>query len=152
MIERDPSLVLKLLDFNKIYDNNILISKLRGLTLNCYSGLNHELDSLIDLCKTKNVNASVILGFYNRKLISWALLSQEDSDFCFFKTGFGYDKNKGVLFEIFVEPSFRRKGIGTAITSLALNKINNNTLCICPWDARSNLFYLKFKQNKICEL
>lgn len=148
-----PKDTIEILDFNSIYKDKKIISDLRKLTICSYSGMNHELDSLSSLAKKRKVNAKVISVKRNDKIVGWALLSKEDSDF-----PFGYSlsgnisnfdaKRDGALFEVFVDPNYRRSGIGSALIKKARKHAGPAQLCIAPHDYKSNKFYEKHKKYK----
>jgi GNAT superfamily N-acetyltransferase len=144
-----PGLTVRVRDFNLVAKSPGLIKKLRRLTLNPYSGMNNELTVLLDRIKTRPVEAKVILGYLNSELVAWALLSKEQSDFWFINHSDGYVPSYGTLFEVYVDPNHRRKGIGSILLKAAKRKIGAaNTLCICPWDIRSEAFFNNFKSIK----
>lgn len=136
---------IRVVDFNKVAKDQLLLNKLRKLTFGGYSGMNIELNMLERLCKSQSVNAQIIKGYVDKELIAWALLSKEKSEYYFRHSYNGAETGQGVLFEIFVHPSFRRLGIGTKFMKVARRKVNGDRLCIAPHDYRSNAFYDKFK-------
>jgi ribosomal protein S18 acetylase RimI-like enzyme len=110
------------------------------------------LDNLSLLAKKRKVNAKVISVKRNDKIVGWALLSKENSDF-----HFGYSisgiktfdaKRDGALFEVFVDPEYRRSGIGSALIKKARKHAGSAQLCIAPHDYKSNKFYEKHKKYK----
>jgi GNAT superfamily N-acetyltransferase len=139
-------------DFNLVAKKPVLLNKLRKLTLHGRSGMNHELDHLIDDAKIRNVNAKVLLAYYKRELIGWALLSREKSDFNFPRSYYGFNPVDGVLFEVFVDHLHRRKGIGSALMKKARQKAGPLKLCVVPWDYQSERFYMNFKHYKNIEI
>jgi ribosomal protein S18 acetylase RimI-like enzyme len=139
--------VIELFDFNKIYKNNKIISELRKLTLFSRSGMNHELNNLSELADERKVNVKIIAVKRNNKIIGWAILSKEDSDFGFGKGPF-VAKRDGALFEVFVAPAFRRMGVGTALLKKARKHAGSAHLCVAPHDHKSDNFYAKHKQYK----
>jgi ribosomal protein S18 acetylase RimI-like enzyme len=121
-----------------------LLQKLRELTLYPYSGLNKELDNLQNIIKqNKTVRAHVLTAFINDDLVGWALLSRETSQY-FFPRGISFKEGDGALFEIYIDPKYRRLGIGTQLIRLARRKTSGDRLCIAPWDFTSYSFYDNF--------
>ena len=142
-------LTIRALDFNFIAKRPIFISRLRKLTLNPLSGMNCEIDDILKSTKKRNVNVRVILSYHQKELIAWALFSKENSNITYgsrkkFKESFGY------LFQVYVNPDFRRQGVGSQLFNKAKRLAGNETICICPWDKNSNKFYkVVAKDNKI---
>lgn len=132
---------ISVLSLSEIADNNDLISKIRDLTLNPYSGMNWELDNLLPQTKYRDVNCKAILCYFESQMIGWALLSQEPSDFGFYNSD-GFDpKRDGALFEVYVRPDYRRFGVGTKLLEKAREIADGINLCICPHDYKSTAFY-----------
>lgn len=152
MSTTDFSLKIKTEDFDNVAKKPELLKKLRGLTLHSRSGLNHELNHLTKSAETRSVNAKVILAYHNRELVGWALLSRESSDFSFKCSYDGYEPSKGTLFEVYVDPDYRRRGIGGALVKVARHKAGSMRLCICPWDYQSERFYQTFSHYKNVEM
>lgn len=143
---------IEVLDFNLISKNVNLIKRLRKLTLNPNSGLNYELDHILNKSILGKVKVKVVTSSVNDKIIGWALLSRENSSFQFHNSYDGYNSNKGVLFEIYVSPEYRRLGIGSQIMKAARKHSGPKKLCIAPWNNSSFLFYNNFKKYKTIEL
>jgi GNAT superfamily N-acetyltransferase len=144
--ENSTPLTIRCLDFNIVLTKPELLSVLRKLTLYPYSGMNHELNSLECLSRIRPVKSQVLLAYYEQKLAGWALLSRETSTYGFHKASF--KNGDGVLFEVFVEDEYRRKGIGTELIQVARRKANGDRLCVSPWNSTSDMFYDKFKNYK----
>lgn len=134
-------------DFDKVVVKPTLMKKLRHLTLHAGSGLNFELNHLVESSKTRKVNAKVILAYYKRELIAWGLLSREKSKYNF-RSHKGFNPVQGVLFEVYVSPAHRRRGIGSAILKAARKKAGSMRLCIAPWDDQSRKFFKTFNHYK----
>lgn len=143
--------VVELFDFNKVYKNKSFILKLRDLTLHDYSGMNHELNALTDLVKTRKVNAKIITATRGGVIVGWALLSKENSNFRFGLSDFDA-KRDGALFEIYVHPKHRRTGVGSLLIKKARRHAGSAKLSIAPHDTAGNNFYKKhqsYKQNRL---
>ena len=145
------NLTMRSLDFNLLPRYPKLLQKLRKLILHRGSGMDRELDHLTKIMATRPVNAKVILVYrYPGKLVGWELLSKERSAISFWATSTYFEPHDGMLLEIFVDPKFRRQGIGTEIMKVARRKAGPYRLCVAPWDVRSRAFFRKFSnyQNK----
>jgi GNAT superfamily N-acetyltransferase len=137
---------LKTIDMNKILKDPEALKGLRALTLRPTwegpSGMNTELNSLREISKTRKVEAKAITAWLNGDMIGWSLCSKESSDFPFMNGSF---EGKGVLFQVFVDHRFRRKGVGTALLRRA-RRVCKEKLTVCPWDDRSYSFFEKHKK------
>lgn len=140
------TLTIRTLDFNLVARQPALLAKLRKLTLNPYSGLNCELNRMLEDVKTRPVECQLILAYRFRTLVGWGILSKETTDFKFSRSLNGFKSQDGKLFQVFVEPSYRRQGIATEMFKKAQEIAGNETICVCPWDERSEGFYSKFPQ------
>jgi GNAT superfamily N-acetyltransferase len=138
------TLTIRVQDFNLIASDRGLIKKLRKLTLYPYSGMNKELNHLEKDAKVRAVDAKVLLAYRSGKLVAWALMSREESDFWFQNTGY-YNPHDGYLLEMFVHPKYQRQGIGTELMKVARRKAGITRLCVAPWDDASEKFYSRFK-------
>ena len=137
------NITIKVSDFNSVAKQPELISQLRKLTLNRFSGMNYELTHLIRKARYRNVNCRIIMAMIGEELVGWSLLSREHTDFLF-PTGENYDPIFGFLFQIYTSPDHRKKGIGAEIIKVARRLSGPYKLCVCPWDNRSCEFFSKF--------
>ncbi len=140
--ENSQGLTIRCADFNMVVKKPDFLKKLRKLTLNPFSGMNYEISSLENLSKVRPVKCHVLLAYSDSELVGWALLSRETSTFSFAHKSFR--SGDGVLFEIFIDPAHRRKGIGTKLMQVARKKSSGDKLHIAPWDFGSARFYEKF--------
>ena len=147
-----PGLTVRVSDFNLLAQRPGVIKKLRTLTLHSGSGMNNELDSLLSLVKRRPVDCKVIRAYIDSKLVGWAILSRENSNFNFPNTDNGFSSDQGVLFEVFVSPEHRRKGVGTKIIETAKKKSGGQPICLCPWNSTSRAFFNNFKKYNPKEL
>lgn len=129
-------------DMNYVLKEPALLCRLRELTLHSGSGLNHELNAFSEIVKTRMVHAKALSAYLDDRMVAWALLSKEPSTFMFWYESF--KAGDGVLFEVYVEPIHRRKGIGTALLNKAKFICSDKKICICPHDYASNNFYHNF--------
>src|SRR5271170_6725680 len=109
------TLTVRTVDFNLVAKQPDLLAKLRKLTLNTYSGLNHELTRMLNAVEERTVNCKILLAYRFNDLVAWAILSKEDTDFVFYETMDGFKKEDGWLFQVFVDNNHRRQGIASAI-------------------------------------
>jgi GNAT superfamily N-acetyltransferase len=139
-------------DFNSVADKPELLKRLRKLTLHPGSGMNHEINNMVQEAKIRTVDAKVLMAFKKRELVGWALLSKEPTDYTFRNSWSGFQPGQGVLLQVFVNPSFRRQGIGSALVKASRKKAGPSRLCICPWDYQSEEFYKNFEHYKHTKL
>jgi ribosomal protein S18 acetylase RimI-like enzyme len=138
------TLTVRTLDFNLIARQPVLLEKLRKLTLSPYSGLNCELDRMLQDVTLRPVECQVLLAYRFRTLVGWGILSKETTNFRFSHSKNGFKAEEGKMFQVFVDPAYRRQGIATELFKEAQKMVGNETLCICPWDERSEGFYNQF--------
>lgn len=146
------SLKIKTENFDIVAKKPTLLKKLRHLTLHPRSGMNFELNHLIKSAATRNVNAKVILAYYKRELVGWALLSREKSEFTFPETYDNFNPARGTLFEVYVDPSYRKQGIGAALLKAGRQRAGSMKLCVAPWDYTSTRFYQNFDHYKLIKM
>lgn len=150
--QNSTPLTIKVMDFNLVATKPNLLKKLRSLTIRPESGLNHELNHLLRSAQNRTVRSKIVVAVLEKNIVGWGLLSREDSSFCFSNTWNGFSSNDGVLFELYVDPHHRRKGVGTEIIKTARKHSGPLKLCIAPWDDSSRAFYNTFKKYKTKEL
>lgn len=138
------TLTIRARDFNLLPQYPSLVKQLRKLTLHPYSGLNREMDTLFKLMEKRPVKAQVLLAYRDGSLVGWALLSQERSDMVFSHSWKRFEPEDGMLIEIYVDPDYRRHGIGTELMKVARRKAGVRRLCVAPWDTGSRDFYSSF--------
>jgi GNAT superfamily N-acetyltransferase len=140
MAKNVTDFTVRIRDFNIIATKPLILEKLRKLTLHENSGMNYELNHLLRDVKSRTVNCSVLMGYSTGKIVAWALLSKEPSDW-YFPSGESFSPDKGTLLQIYVDPLHRRKGYASRIVKVAYKKTNKDKLCIIPWDNQSRIFY-----------
>lgn len=151
MLTKNPSFTYEVIDYNDIAKNSEFLSKLKELTLDSWSGLNHELRTLSTLVQKRKVKCKILVArtIANthpiQSIVAWAMLSDEESDY-YFSTGGKYSKEKGKLFQVYVSESYRRLGIGSDLMKVAKRRCGKAKICICPWDYRSRTFFTKFSK------
>lgn len=138
------TLTTRVIDFNLVARRPALLEKLRKLTLSPNSGLNYELDRLLVDTDLRTVNCKVLLAYKFDTLVAWALLSKEGTDFPFVGSLNGFNKEDGWMFQVFVDPDYRRQGIASELYLMAQRYIGDEVICICPWDNASYHFYSNF--------
>lgn len=137
------TLTVRVVDFNLVAKQPELVAKLRKLTVVPWSGLNYELDWMLVAAKEEFVNCKIILAHRFGNLVGWGLLSKEDTDFVFSDEGDTFKKEDGYLFQVFVDPKFRRQGIGAEIYKKAQSLAGDDAICIAPWDDISYKYFSK---------
>lgn len=142
------TLTIRTMDFNLVAQQPELLAKLRKLTLDPSSGMNHELDRMLEDVKTRSVNCTVILAYRFSTLVGWGLLSKENTTYHFSRAPNGFNAENGVMFQVFVDPEYRRQGIATELYKKAQNLAKEELIHVCPWDTRSHFFYEKFPEVK----
>lgn len=138
------TLTVRTMDFDLVAKQPELVRKLRKLTLDPYSGLNHELTQMLTAAETRSVQCKVILAYRFRKLVGWAILSKETTTYRFSRSPTGFNAEHGVLFQVYVDPEYRRQGIASEIYKKAQALANRELIHVCPWDSRSHYFYENF--------
>lgn len=137
-------LTIRSIDFNLVAKQPLLLEKLRQLTIHPDSGLNYEMDRMLKAIEEREVNCQVLLAYRFGDLIGWSILSKEETDFPFCGSGQGFKKEDGWMFQVFIESSYRRRGIASNLYQFARELIGDEAICICPWDTISYCFYNKF--------
>lgn len=138
-------LTVRAMDFNMVARQPELVASLRRLTLDPDSGLNFELDRMLLDAQTRFVNCQVILANRFGELVGWAILSKETTDYNFMRSGDGFNSESGVLFQVYIDPPFRRQGIASEIYKKARELSEGEVLHVCPWDYGSTVFFEQFE-------
>lgn len=137
-------------NLNELINNTDFMSVIRKLTLHESSGMNKELDALI---QKKNINgiidAKAIVAFSDQEMLGWALFSREDSSCCW---NYKFNSNQGILFQIFVKPELRKTGIASKLLIKAGRLAGSKPLCVIPWNDDAIAFYRKNKNVKLKSL
>lgn len=141
-----PGLTVRVRGFNLVAQRPQLMQNLRKLTIHKSSGMNYELDNFENLAKYREVNAKVLTAHHNGEIVGWALLSKERTHFSFNNHYDGFSPEYGALFEVYVDPNYRRQGVGTRLLRSAKRKLDGDRLCVCPHDIKSDKFYEQFKK------
>jgi GNAT superfamily N-acetyltransferase len=142
------TLTIRTVDFNLVARQPILLAKLRKLTLNSSSGLNCELDRMLKDVEHRSVDCQLILAYRFRTLVGWAILSKETTNFHFHRSATGFRSDEGRMFQVYVDPSYRKQGIASEIYKKAQQMAGDEILCVCPWDDKSERLYNKFPNVK----
>jgi GNAT superfamily N-acetyltransferase len=146
------TLTIRVEDYNLVAERPGFLAKLRKLTLNPYSGMNYELSNFERIKRQRKVFCQILTAYRSGKLVAWAMLSKEPTDYGFMNSPLGFKPSDGVLFEVFVHPEYRSQGIGTELIKVARRKAHGSRLCVCPHDSTSRRFYLNFENFKNKEL
>jgi GNAT superfamily N-acetyltransferase len=137
------TLTIRTVDFNLVAQQPRLVEKLRELTIAPYSGLNYELTRMLKDAEERTVNCKILLAYRFDKLIAWGILSKEDTNFDFVNSDTGFKVEDGHLFQVFVDPNYRKQGIASELFQVAKKLVGNEVLCVCPHDRKSTDFYTK---------
>ncbi len=129
----------KIVDFNKVLKTPELYARLRKLTLQPYSGMNTEMNSLKRLSEKRKVKAKVVLALTDDEtIVAWVLLTKEESPM--------YTLSEpGVLSMTYVLPSFRRQGIASQMLKIAKRTSSPCRVTVVPWDDSSIGFFRTVK-------
>lgn len=126
---------LKTFTIKAISKDQKMLKRLRKLTLYPGSGMNQELDDLMAICMSRKVLAKVICAYKNN-IVGWAIVSVEPSSFPFILGPYmKREAKKYALIELFVQPKYRRQGIGTALINRAKQLksiVKNKSFAIAP--------------------
>lgn len=142
------TLTIRTVDFNLVARQPVLLEKLRKLTLSPYSGLNHELNRMLEDVKERSVDCQLLLAYRFRTLVGWGILSKETTKFRFSRSQVGFQSEHGKMFQVFIDPAYRRQGIATELFKKAQQMAGEDILHVCPWDERSEGFYSNFPNAK----
>ena len=96
----------------------------------------------------RRVDCQLLLAYRFRTLVGWSILSKENTDFTFSHSANGFNAIDGRMFQVFVDPTYRKQGIASELFKKAQQLVGDETLCVCPWDDRSLGFYSKFPNVK----
>jgi hypothetical protein len=116
--------------YSYLSDNRL--EKLRNLTANSDSGMNHVLTELRHRRKHQiDINAFIIILYEKKEAIGWALISKEHTSF--FKSSFSKNNYKwhpimGYWMQIFVDRNHRHKGVATKIVEKCNKHIQSKIL------------------------
>ncbi len=128
-------------------NDEAFVKSLRNLTLNSYSGMNQELNTISSLKKKgRKIDARAILAHQGESLVGWALFSRESSENCW---SYKYNAGQGVLFQVYTNPTLRKSGIATRLIKKANKLANGSTLCVVPWNDESLGFFSRHKNLKL---
>jgi GNAT superfamily N-acetyltransferase len=134
--------------FNSIINNQDLINRLRKLTLHgedeLDSGMLYELDRLLYEASFRTIDCQLLIVYLEQTVVAWAIFSKEGSDFDFMSGHF--ESDSGILFELYVDPDYRRCGIGSTLIKKAKQQAGDQKLVVSPWDSSSSHFFSKFAE------
>lgn len=138
-------LTIRIRDFNIVAGQLGLIKELRQLTIYEGSGMNYELNNFEKISRTRQVNCKILTAHCDNKIVAWAFLSQESTDFFLFYGGEEFHRKYGYLFQVYVDQGYRRQGIASKLIKLAKKKAGRKGLCVSAHDKGSEGFFNKFK-------
>lgn len=129
-------------DYNLVAARPELIKKLRALTISKYSGMNFELNNFEKISSFRKVNCKILTAYNLNKLVGWALLSKEPSNFTFQRSFNGFESNgEGAMFQVYVDYPHRKQGIANELLKTAMRK--EPKLYVCPHDDLSSALFKK---------
>ncbi len=140
-INNSLTLTVRVQDYNIVAQDPGFIQALRLLTLNPGSGMNYELDNFAQIRLERDVDCKILTAYHGNELVGWAILSGEKTDFCFPNAFNGFKSTDGLLFEVYVQPQHRRRGIAAELLKTANRLASEKQICVCPWDETSESFY-----------
>jgi ribosomal protein S18 acetylase RimI-like enzyme len=139
------TLTIRVRDFNLVAQQPLLLAKLRKLTIVPGSGLNYELDRMTKAAKERFVDCQIIMAYRLNNLVGWAILSREDTDFVFSWERDGFKGEEGCMFQVYVDPDYRRQGIASEIYKEAQKLAVDEVIHVSPWSDESEMFYDSFQ-------
>lgn len=128
-------------DYKMVATRPELIKKLRTLTISRYSGMNYELNNFEKINSFRKVNCKILTAYNLNKLVGWALLSKEPSNFTFQRSFNGFEANDGAMFQVYVDYPYRKQGIANELLKVAMRK--EPKLYVCPHDDLSHALFKK---------
>lgn len=128
-------------DYNSIADRPEVLKKLRALTISRYSGMNHELNNYESIKSFRKVNCKILTAYNMNKLVGWALLTKEESNFGFGRSYNGFKANDGAMFQVYVDYAHRKQGIANELLKIAMRR--EPKLYVCPHDDSSHALFKK---------
>lgn len=120
-----------------------LLSKIRSLTLNSYSGMNKALNAFQEEMQFRSIRAKAITGYFFNDMICWALFAQDE------KADIHAFNGEGICFQLYVLPTFRRRGFGTQLLSVATVLAGQEKLKV--YDDNSPEFFHRHRTNILME-
>ena len=142
-LKNSMPLTIETLGFNLVAKHPSLLAQLRKLTLERFSGMNYELDRMTMDAEDRTVNCEIVLAYLEEELVAWALVSKESTNFCFVRSQMGFSSDNGILFQVYVNPNYRRLGIASELFKKAKEIFKDENFYVCPWDQSSTGFYTK---------
>lgn len=109
-----------------------LYEAVRALTISRSSGMNHALNGFEDVMEERSIDAKAVIAYLNGVPVGWALLSSDPA------TGhYNFTSNKSLCFQVFVNPIYRRMGIGSKLLSKATEVADEQEMKVYESDAPS---------------
>jgi len=131
---------LKIIEMDEIVSTPSLLATARRLTLSPSSGMNNALDYYRELYKQRSVDALGIFAYHQQKAVGWALFTFEDDRFDFTA------KDGHICSHIFVDPDYRRIGIGSKLMNKVAQMATPDTINVYAWSNRG-FFYPLMEQH-----
>ena len=135
----DALLSFKSVEMNVILKDANLLAVTRNLTICAGSGMNTALDYYQTLVNDRKINAQGVYTYYDGVAIGWALVTRENDRLYF------YPREGYACIQIYVEPKFRRNGIGAGLLKTA-TQMSNDIFNVYSWD--NPAFFAAFLEEK----
>lgn len=132
-------------EMDEIIRNDLLCSTARRLTLYRTSGMNIALDCYKAESEGRSINAKGIFAFKGEVAVGWCLLTHEGD-------GMSFSPKEGYsCVQIFVDPDYRRQGIGSALLREAA-VVAQGTIISCYGWSNEGFFKPFIQQGKFQSL
>lgn len=116
---------------DEVIRSNELLATLRRLSLGGYSGMNVALNKFIRDMLLRSIDAKAIMMYNNDVAVGWALFSRDvATDHYHFNA-----KDNSICFQIYVDPNYRRMGIGSRLIRAAISLANGAVIKVYEFDA-----------------
>lgn len=118
-------------EMDDILTTPFLLESARRLTLHPRSGMNGALNTYqyVSQSRSCSIDALGIFAYYLDQPIGWALFTYESDG-----TSFHPDNKETCCGQVFVQPEYRRKGIGKRLLSMAARLAVPDTMVVYAWE------------------
>lgn len=137
---------IEVIEMDRILADVNLENNCRRLSHGGNSGMNRALDLYRNIRQNegRSVNAKGVFAKYARNYIGWALWTREADNYSF------KPKPGVVAFQIYVESTYRRRGVGTMLFQAAQKLVEANEILHVYYVSNPNFFH-PFKSAGLCE-
>lgn len=122
------------LPINEVFHRPGLLRRLRELTLWERSGMNRFLNRFANDHHVRTIRAKALLAFHSVDILGWSLVTWED-DCVYFLPSVKNEHQGNVCSHVYVDPNFRRLGIGTALIHRARQLTEPNVMRVYHYDS-----------------